>query len=133
MRGQAYSVLVNRPLGRWLASAAAMVRRWPSSFIQPRHVPVLVLLAHALGLMLFTLEARTFFAHYDNLATSHLARQMTYSIGYPLYACTLLAVGFLRRQAYLRAAGHTVEIYERGSISTPQDLRDARRVTSEDH
>ncbi len=30
-------------------------------------------------------------------------------------------------------AGHTVEIYERGSISTPQDLRDARRVTSEDH
>jgi len=89
----------------WLASAAAMVRRWPSSFIQPRHVPVLVLLAHALGLMLFTLEARTFFAHYDNLATSHLARQMTYSIGYALYACTLLAVGFLRRQAYLRAAG----------------------------
>jgi uncharacterized membrane protein len=89
----------------WLTCAAVIAHRRPSAFIPPQHAPVLVLLAHGLGVLVLTLETATFFANMKDFAASHLARQMTYSIGYSLYGCALLATGFGRRQLYLRAAG----------------------------
>ena len=92
----------------WLALAAVVVRRYAprkSVFARPRHAAVPALLAHGLVLLLFTLETRTFFAQYRDLATGHLARQMIYSIGYVVYAAALLAAGFFWRRLYLRVAG----------------------------
>jgi len=92
----------------WLALAAVLVRRYmtrKSTFVRPRHAAVPALLAHGLVLLLFTLETRTFFAQYQDLTTGRLARQMTYSIGYAVYATALLAAGFIWRRLYLRVAG----------------------------
>jgi hypothetical protein len=70
--------------------------------------PVLAVVAHAMVLVLFTLEAEDFWASHidqwfkDMPAHAWYARQATLSVGYALYAFGLLAAGIRRRQALLR-------------------------------
>jgi uncharacterized membrane protein len=91
-----------------LAVTTLLMRRGSAKdrvFGEAENAAVPALFAHAFALLLLTLETKTFFAHYEDVAATHLSRQMTYSILYAVYATVLLTSGFVFRRLYLRVAG----------------------------
>ena len=91
-----------------LALTAVVFRRMPIRHrwtCGPKCAAIPALAAHVLVLFLFTVETHSFFSHHEAFAGTHLATQLTYSLGYALYATALLAAGFVLRQLYLRISG----------------------------
>ncbi len=104
-----------------LAATAVLVRRKKVEFLPEcgaANAVVPALAAHVLALFIFTVETNTLFSHHAELAHSHFAQQMVYSLGYGLYAAALLVAGFALRQAYLRIAGLALFAVTVGKVLT---------------